>query len=138
MAVATNPPSNVAIEKHKKRGKLLTRERIQLLLDVNTPFLELSALAAFDIKDNQFPSAGITTGIGVVHGREVMIIANDATVKGGTYMELTIKKHLRAQNIAMENHLPCIYMVDSGGAYLPEQDTVFPDRDDFGRFFVGR
>ena len=138
MAVATNPPSNVAIEKHKKRGKLLTRERIQLLLDVNTPFLELSALAAFDIKDNQFPSAGITTGIGVVHGREVMIIANDATVKGGTYMELTIKKHLRAQNIAMENHLPCIYMVDSGGAYLPEQDTVFPDRDDFGRFFYNQ
>ena len=138
MALITDPPTNVAIQKHKKRGKLLTRERIQLLLDINTPFLELSPLAALDMYDNQFPSAGITTGIGVVQGREVMIIANDATVKGGTYMELTIKKHLRAQSIAMENHLPCIYMVDSGGAFLPEQDTVFPDKDDFGRFFFNQ
>ncbi|TXI34140.1 MAG: methylcrotonoyl-CoA carboxylase [Niabella sp.] len=125
-------------EKHKKRGKLLARERINQLIDANTPFLELSPLAAYNTYDNEFPSAGIVTGIGVVHGREVMIIANDATVKGGTYMQYTIKKHVRAQEIAMENHLPCIYMVDSGGAFLPEQDTVFPDRHDFGRFFYNQ
>ncbi|HBS86088.1 MAG: methylcrotonoyl-CoA carboxylase [Bacteroidetes bacterium GWF2_38_335] len=127
-----------AIDLHKKRGKLLARERIDLLVDPNTPFLELSALAAIDQYDNGFPSAGIVTGIGIVHGREVVIIANDATVKGGTYMKWTIKKHLRAQEIAMENLLPCIYMVDSGGAFLPEQDTVFPDKDHFGRFFYNQ
>lgn len=126
------------VKRHKERGKLLARERINLLVDPNTPFLELSSLAAYNQYDNQFPSAGIVTGIGVIHGRETIIIANDATVKGGTYMQYTIKKHLRAQEIAMENHLPCIYLVDSGGAFLPEQDTVFPDRDHFGRFFYNQ
>lgn len=130
--------SDLAIQKHKERGKLLVRERINLLLDVNTPFLELSPLAANGLYDNGFPSAGIVTGIGQIHGRETMIIANDATVKGGTYMQYTIKKHLRAQEIAMENRLPCVYIVDSGGAFLPEQDTVFPDRDHFGRFFYNQ
>jgi len=127
-----------AIEKHKKRGKLLVRERINLLLDKNTAFLELSPLAAYGIKDNQFPSAGIVTGIGTIHGRLAMIIANDATVKGGTYMQQTIKKHVRAQQIALENRLPTVYMVDSGGAFLPEQANVFPDRFDFGRFFFNQ
>lgn len=127
-----------AVSKHKKRGKLLARERINLLIDANTPFLELSSLAAFDQYNNGFPSAGIVTGIGVIHGRETVIIANDATVKGGTYMRFTIKKHLRAQEIAMQNNLACVYMVDSGGAFLPEQDTVFPDRDHFGRFFFNQ
>jgi len=127
-----------AIEKHKKRGKLLARERVEKLTDPNTPFLELSPLAAYDIMDNEHPSAGIVTGIGMVHGRPVMVIANDATVKGGTYIKETIKKHLRAQEIAMENHLPCVYMVDSGGVFLPEQANVFPDRDHFGRFFYNQ
>ena len=130
--------SERSIQKHKKRGKLLARERIHLLLDKNTAFLELSTLAAWDIKDNAFPSAGIVTGIGVVHGKEVMIIANDATVKGGTYMEQTIRKHVRAQEIADQNHLPCIYLVDSGGAFLPDQAKVFPDRFHFGRFFYNQ
>ncbi|MBN2663632.1 MAG: acyl-CoA carboxylase subunit beta, partial [Bacteroidales bacterium] len=107
-----------AIAKHKERGKLLVRERINLLIDKNTPFLELSTLAAYGIKENSFPAAGIITGIGTVHGRETMIIANDATVKGGTYMQQTIKKHVRAQQIALENMLPTVYMVDSGGAFL--------------------
>jgi acetyl-CoA carboxylase carboxyltransferase component len=127
-----------ARKKHKERGKLLARERIDLLVDANTPFLELSPLASYDQYDNGFPSAGIVTGVGLIHGREVVIIANDATVKGGTYMKWAIKKHLRAQEIAMENHLPCVYLVDSGGAFLPEQDTVFPDRDHFGRFFYNQ
>lgn len=130
--------SERAIEKHKKRRKLLARERIQLLIDPQTPFLELSALAAYNQKNNSFPSAGIVTGIGVIHGRETIIIANDATVKGGTYMKETIKKHVRAQEIALENHLPCVYLVDSGGAFLPEQATVFPDKYDFGRFFFNQ
>ncbi len=130
--------SEASVKKHKSRNKLLARERIDLLIDKNTPFLELSPMAAYELYDNGFPSAGIVTGIGVIHGRETMIIANDATVKGGTYMQYTIKKHLRAQEIAMENGLPCVYMVDSGGAYLPEQDTVFPDRDHFGRFFYNQ
>lgn len=127
-----------AVLRHKERGKLLARERINLLIDHNTPFMELSPLAAYNQYDNDFPSAGIVTGVGVVHGHETVIIANDATVKGGTYMRLTIKKHLRAQQIAMENHLPCVYMVDSGGAFLPEQDTVFPDANHFGRFFYNQ
>ncbi len=130
--------STLAVRKHKERGKMLVRERINLLLDPNTPFLELSSLAANGLYDNGFPSAGIVTGIGLIHGRETMIIANDATAKGGTYMQYTIKKHLRAQEIAMENRLPCVYIVDSGGAFLPEQDTVFPDRDHFGRFFYNQ
>ncbi|MEC7697960.1 MAG: carboxyl transferase domain-containing protein, partial [Candidatus Thermoplasmatota archaeon] len=127
-----------AVKKHQDRGKLLVRERIDLLIDQDTPFLELSALAAIDMYKNEVPSAGIVTGIGVVHGREVMIIANDATVKGGTYFPLTVKKHLRAQEIAQENNLPCIYLVDSGGAFLPMQDEVFPDKDHFGRIFYNQ
>ncbi|MCD6346124.1 MAG: acyl-CoA carboxylase subunit beta [Bacteroidales bacterium] len=134
----TSGGTDASVKKHKARGKLLARERINLLVDLNTPFLELSPLAAYDLYNNGFPSAGIVTGIGVIHGRETVIIANDATVKGGTYMQYTIKKHLRAQEIAMDNHLPCVYMVDSGGAFLPEQDTVFPDRDHFGRFFYNQ
>ena len=127
-----------AVKKHKERGKLLARERIDLLVDKNTPFIELSSLAAFNLYNNEFPSAGIITGIGVIHGKEVMIIANDATVKGGTYIKETIKKHVRAQEIAKENRLPCVYLVDSGGVFLPEQANVFPDKYDFGRFFFNQ
>ena len=130
--------SQASVERHKKRGKLLARERIDLLLDPNTPFMELSPLAAYGEYNNQFPSAGIITGIGTVHGREMIVIANDATVKGGTYVKETIKKHLRAQQIALENHLPCVYMVDSGGIFLPEQANVFADRENFGRFFYNQ
>ena len=126
------------VKQHRERGKLLPRERIEELIDPDTPFLELSSLAAFDLYDNQVPSAGIITGIGVIHGREVMIVANDATVKGGTYYPLTVKKHLRAQEIAEENSLPCIYLVDSGGAFLPMQDEVFPDKEHFGRIFYNQ
>ncbi len=129
---------SVAVERHKKRSKLLARERIELLIDRNTPFLELSALAAYDQHHNLFPSAGIVTGIGIIHGRETMIVANDATVKGGTYIKETIKKHIRAQEIAMQNNIPCVYMVDSGGVFLPEQANVFPDRFDFGRIFFNQ
>ncbi|MEZ5199054.1 MAG: carboxyl transferase domain-containing protein [Bacteroidales bacterium] len=124
-----------AVIRHKKRGKLLARERIDLLIDPNTPFLELSPLAAIGTHADQFPSAGIITGVGVVHGKETLIIANDATVKGGTYVAETIKKHVRAQQVAIDNHLPCVYMVDSGGIFLPEQSKVFADRFNFGRFF---
>lgn len=127
-----------AIKKHKERGKLLARERVDLLIDPNTPFLELSPLAAYDMYNNEFPSAGIITGIGVIHGREALIIANDATIKGGSYMKETIKKHIRAQEIAMENHLPCVYMVDSGGVFLPDQANVFPEKLHFGRFFFNQ
>jgi acetyl-CoA carboxylase carboxyltransferase component len=127
-----------ARDRHKERGKLLARERIDLLTDPNTPFIELSALAAFGMYENGFPSAGIVTGIGVIHGKETMIVANDATVKGGTYVKETIKKHVRAQEIAMENRLPCVYLVDSGGVFLPEQANVFPDKYDFGRFFFNQ
>ena len=127
-----------AIAKHRKRNKLLARERIQLLCDPDTPFLELSPLAAWDMYNNEAPSAGIVTGIGLVEGQECMIVANDATVKGGTYHPMTVKKHLRAQEIAEQNHLPCIYLVDSGGAFLPLQADVFPDRDHFGRIFYNQ
>ena len=127
-----------AREKHKSRGKLLARERVDLLVDPGTPFLELSVFAAYGQYENQFPSAGIITGIGVVNGRETVIVANDATVKGGTYIRETIKKHIRAQEIALDNHLPCVYMVDSGGVFLPRQDEVFPDRFDFGRIFYNQ
>ena len=127
-----------AVEKHRDRGKLLARERINLLLDKGTPFLELSPMAAFDLYNNEFPSAGIVTGIGLIHGRECVVVANDASVKGGTYIKETIKKHIRAQEIAMQNHLPCIYLVDSGGVFLPEQANVFPDRFDFGRIFYNQ
>lgn len=127
-----------AVAKHKERGKLLARERINLLVDKNTPFVELSTMAAYNMYDNSFPSAGIITGIGRIQGQETIIIANDATVKGGTYVKETIKKHIRAQEIAMQNKLPCVYMVDSGGVFLPEQANVFPDRFDFGRFFYNQ
>ncbi len=127
--------TETAREKHKARGKLLVRERIDLLVDPGTPFLELSTFAAYDQYDNQFPAAGIITGIGKIHGRLAVIVANDATVKGGTYVKETIKKHIRAQEIALQNRLPCVYMVDSGGVFLPKQDEVFPDRFDFGRIF---
>jgi acetyl-CoA carboxylase carboxyltransferase component len=127
-----------AIARHRKRNKLLARERIQLLCDPNTPFLELSPLAAWDMYDNEAPAAGIVTGIGLVEGQECMIVANDATIKGGTYYPMTVKKHLRAQEIAEQNHLPCIYLVDSGGAFLPLQADVFPDREHFGRIFYNQ
>ena len=127
-----------AVALHRQRGKLLARERIEALLDPGAPFLELSPLAAYDMYDHAAPAAGIVTGIGVVHGTEVMLVANDATVKGGTYFPITVKKHLRAQEIARENHLPCIYLVDSGGAFLPLQADVFPDREHFGRIFYNQ
>ena len=125
-------------KRHISRGKLLARNRIEKLIDPNTPFLELSTLAAYKQYNNDFPSAGIVTGIGLIHGREVMIVANDATVKGGTYIHETIKKHLRAQEIAEKNQLPTIYMVDSGGIFLPQQANVFADKDDFGRIFFNQ
>ncbi len=127
-----------ARDKHRARGKLLPRERIASLLDRGSEFLELSALAGLGLYDNACPCGGIITGVGQVHGQDVMVVANDATVKGGTYFPITIKKHLRAQEIALENHLPCIYLVDSGGAFLPMQDEVFPDRDHFGRIFYNQ
>lgn len=127
-----------ARKKHTKRGKMLPRERIKQLIDPGTPFLELSPMAAHDMYDGKAPSAGIITGIARVSGQEVVIIANDATVKGGSYLPMTVKKHLRAQEVAMENHLPCIYLVDSGGAFLPLQDEVFPDREHFGRIFYNQ
>lgn len=127
-----------AVDKHLARGKLLPRERVRRLLDPGTPFLELSALAAHGVYDEEIPAAGLITGIGRVSGRECMVICNDATVKGGTYYPLTVKKQLRAQEIAEESHLPCIYLVDSGGANLPHQDQVFPDRDHFGRSFFNQ
>jgi 3-methylcrotonyl-CoA carboxylase beta subunit len=130
--------SEAARRRHTERGKLLARQRIDLLLDAGTPFLELSALAAWDIYDNEVPSAGVVAGIGRVAGVECIIVANDATVKGGTYYPLTVKKHLRAQEIALQNRLPCVYLVDSGGAFLPLQDEVFPDRDHFGRIFFNQ
>ena len=127
-----------ARQKHLERDKLLPRDRISALLDPGSPFLELSPLAAHGMYDGQAPGAGIVTGIGRVHGQEVMVVANDATVKGGTYFPVTVKKHLRAQEIAHENHLPCVYLVDSGGAFLPLQDEVFPDREHFGRIFYNQ
>ncbi len=136
-AVYPGGPAHM-IERHKERGKLPVRERLKLLLDRNTPFLELSPLAAFDMYDNEAPSAGMVSGVGVVHGREVMVVANLATVKGGTYFPMTIKKHVRAQEIAEKNHLPCIYLVDSGGIFLPEQAGTFADRDHFGHIFYNQ
>ena len=138
MARAMQGGEDEAIAKHKKRGKMLARERIDALVDEGAPFLEFSTLAANGMYGDEAPSAGIVTGIGRVHGRECMIVANDATVKGGTYFPITVKKHLRAQEIALENRLPCIYLVDSGGAFLPLQAEVFPDRDHFGRIFYNQ
>ncbi|WP_421740595.1 carboxyl transferase domain-containing protein [Cellulomonas sp.] len=125
-------------ERHVARGKLLPRERIDTLLDDGSPFLEVAPLAAHGLYGGEAPGAGVIAGIGLVHGRHVMVLSNDATVKGGTYYPLTVKKHLRAQEIALENRLPCIYLVDSGGAFLPMQDEVFPDRDHFGRIFYNQ
>jgi 3-methylcrotonyl-CoA carboxylase beta subunit len=130
--------SGRAVAKHRARGRLLARERIDLLLDPGAPFLELSALAAHGLYGGEVPCAGIVTGIGRVSGRECVILANDPTVKGGTYYPLTVKKHLRAQEIARENRLPCVYLVESGGAFLPAQDEVFPDREHFGRIFYNQ
>lgn len=127
-----------ARERHTSRGKLLPRDRINHLLDAGTPFLELSQLAAYNVYDDDVPAAGIITGIGRISGQECVVVCNDATVKGGTYYPLTVKKHLRAQEIAEQNNLPCVYLVDSGGANLPNQDEVFPDRDHFGRIFYNQ
>src|SRR6478752_8387669 len=124
--------------RHKSRGKLLPRERVERLLDPGSPFLEIGQLAACDLYNGEAPGAGVITGIGRVSGREVMIVANDATVKGGAYFPMTVKKHLRAQEVALENRLPCVYLVDSGGAFLPMQDEVFPDREHFGRIFYNQ
>jgi acetyl-CoA carboxylase carboxyltransferase component len=124
--------------RHEQRGKMLVRDRVNGLLDPGAPFLELSPLAAWECYESAVPSAGVITGVGTVSGREVMIVANDATVKGGTYFPLTVKKHLRAQEIALENRLPCVYLVDSGGAFLPMQDEVFPDKEHFGRIFYNQ
>jgi 3-methylcrotonyl-CoA carboxylase beta subunit len=125
-------------ERHQARGKLLPRDRIRKLLDEDSPFLEIGRQAAWQVYSDDVPSAGIVAGIGRIQGIECMVVANDATVKGGTYYPLTVKKHLRAQEIAEQNHLPCIYLVDSGGAFLPRQDEVFPDRDHFGRIFFNQ
>jgi acetyl-CoA carboxylase carboxyltransferase component len=127
-----------AVERHRSRGKLTARERIDRLVDPDSSFLELNALAAWELYDGAAPSAGVVTGIGVVEGRECVIVANDATVKGGSYFPLTVKKHLRAQEVAEQNHLPCLYLVDSGGAFLPLQADVFPDREHFGRIFFNQ
>src|SRR5271165_2202062 len=125
-------------ERHVARGKLLARERVARLIDPGAPFLEIGALAAFGMYEGDVHGAGLVSGIGLINGREVMIIANDPTIKGGTYYPLTVKKHLRAQEIAAQNRLPCLYLVDSGGANLPNQDDVFPDRDHFGRIFYNQ
>ena len=127
-----------AVKRHKERGKMFVRERIDDVIDAETPFLEMSALAANGMYDDEAPGAGIVTGIGMIHGHQTMIVANDATVKGGTYFPITVKKHLRAQEIALQNNLPCLYLVDSGGAFLPLQADVFPDRDHFGRIFYNQ
>jgi len=127
-----------AREVHTSRGKMLVRDRLKKLFDRNTPFVELSPLAGHNMYDNEAPAAGMVTGVGLVHGREVLVVANDATVKGGTYFPMTIKKHVRAQEVAMENRLPCVYLVDSGGIFLPHQSGTFPDRDHFGRIFYNQ
>ncbi|MDQ4086115.1 MAG: methylcrotonoyl-CoA carboxylase [Actinomycetota bacterium] len=138
LAAVRRGGSESARAKHLQRGKLLARDRVDRVLDPGSPFLELSALAATGMYDDAVPSAGIVTGIGRVSGRECVVVANDATVKGGTYYPMTVKKHLRAQQVALDNHLPCIYLVDSGGAFLPMQDEVFPDREHFGRIFFNQ
>src|SRR5436305_427962 len=135
IALGGDEPSR---KRHEGRGKLLPRERIRLLLDPGSAFLELSQFAAYGMYDGAVPAAGIVTGIGRISGQECVVVANDATVKGGTYFPMTVKKHLRAQEIARDNRLPCIYLVDSGGAFLPAQDEVFPDRDHFGRIFYNQ
>ncbi len=138
LAVIRQGGGEVSMRRHLSRGKLAVRDRIEKLLDPGSPFLELSQFAAYDVYDDRIPAAGIITGIGRISGVECMVVANDATVKGGTYYPLTVKKHIRAQEIAERCHLPCIYLVDSGGAFLPLQDEVFPDRDHFGRIFFNQ
>lgn len=139
IVVSSHGGSDRDIERHISKGKLLVRERIQRLIDDGSPFLELSALAGYELYDNlEISGGGIVTGIGKIHDTMCVIIANDATVKGGTYYPITVKKHLRAQEIASENKLPCIYLVDSGGAYLPYQADVFPDKKHFGRIFYNQ
>ncbi|MEP2551866.1 MAG: carboxyl transferase domain-containing protein, partial [Marinomonas sp.] len=138
VATAALGGSERSRERHTSRGKLLPRERVERLLDPGSPFLEVGQLAANGLYGTDIPGAGMIAGIGRVSGRQVMIVCNDATVKGGTYYPMTVKKHLRAQEIAMENRLPCIYLVDSGGANLPHQAEVFPDRDHFGRIFFNQ
>src|SRR4030095_12054908 len=127
-----------AVKRHKERGKMFVRERVDAVLDPDTPFLEFSALAANGMYNDEAPCAGLVTGIGMIQGHQTVIVANDATVKGGTYFPITVKKHLRAQEVALQNHLPCLYLVDSGGAFLPLQAEVFPDRDHFGRIFFNQ
>jgi len=138
LATVKQGGGDAAVERHRKRGKLFVRDRVEQLLDPGTAFLELSPLAAHEMYGGGAPAAGVVTGIGVVHGRQVMVVANDATVKGGSYLPMTVKKHVRAQEIALENRLPCVYLVDSGGAFLPLQADVFPDRDHFGRIFYNQ
>ncbi|TWH61314.1 3-methylcrotonyl-CoA carboxylase beta subunit, partial [Rhodococcus rhodochrous J38] len=138
LAAAALGGSEKARERHVARGKLLPRDRVDELLDTGSPFLELSPLAANGMYDDECPGAGMIAGIGRVAGRECVIVANDATVKGGTYYPITVKKHLRAQEVALQNNLPCLYLVDSGGAFLPRQDEVFPDREHFGRIFYNQ
>ena len=136
LAAADRPPG--AVERHRGRGKLLARERVERLLDPGTALLELNALAAWELYGGDAPGAGMIAGIGVVEGVECVVVANDATVKGGTYYPITVKKHVRAQQIALDNRLPCVYLVDSGGAFLPLQADVFPDREHFGRIFFNQ
>lgn len=139
LATIKNSGTEQSRQRQREQGKLLVRERIKHLLDPGSPFLELSTLAGYQLyKNEEVPAGGVITGIGQISGQECIIVANDATVKGGTYYPISVKKHLRAQNIAEENHLPCLYLVDSGGAYLPKQDEVFPDRDHFGRIFYNQ
>ena len=135
IAEATSGGRPDMVDRHRKRGKLLVRDRIDLLVDPGTAFLELSSLAAYGQYGGEVPGSGIVTGIGMVHGLPCMVIANDATVKGGSFYHETVQKHIRAQEIAAENRLPCLYLVDCGGAYLPEQDRVFPDARHFGNSF---
>ena len=138
LAAARQGGGEKYVRRHREQGKLPVRERIERLIDPGSHFLELSPLAAYDMYDNDAPAAGIVTGIAHVSGREVVVVANDATVKGGTYYPITVKKHLRAQQVALDNHLPCVYLVDSGGAFLPMQADVFPDREHFGRIFFNQ
>ncbi|WP_375084607.1 carboxyl transferase domain-containing protein [Microbacterium sp. LS_15] len=138
LAAAALGGSESSRQRHVARGKLLPRDRVARLLDEGSPFVEIAPLAADGLYDGEAPGAGVIAGIGLVHGRHVMVVCNDATVKGGTYLPLTVKKHLRAQEIALENRLPCLYLVDSGGAFLPKQDEVFPDREHFGRIFYNQ
>ena len=138
LAVVKRGGGERAVERHRSRGKMFVRERVEAVLDAGTPFLEFSALAANGMYNDDAPGGGIVTGIGTIHGHEAVIVANDATVKGGTYFPMTVKKHLRAQEIALENRLSCVYLVDSGGAFLPLQADVFPDREHFGRIFYNQ